>query len=120
MRPLNILLAEDERSVAVAVTFALKLAGHQITVASNGEQALARLDAEQFDVLITDNNMPGMSGLELVRRVRSTEFGGYILVLSAHLSPENRAAYHKLAVDRMLPKPFDLHALRDAIDSLHI
>lgn len=68
-----------------------------------------------FDLLITDHSMPRMTGLELVRRVRKSSSGCKILVLSAHLSPETRAAYEELGVDGMLPKPFDLFQLRDLI-----
>ena len=115
--PLNILLAEDERSVAFSIAFALKPDGHKVAIVSDGEEALATLITEPgaFDLLITDNNMPRMTGVELVRRLRDASFGGNILVLSAHLSAENRAAYDTLGVDGMIPKPFDLHQLRAVI-----
>lgn len=115
--PLNILLAEDERSVAFSISFTLKCDGHRVEIVNDGEQALARLIADSctFDLLITDNNMPRMTGLELVRRLRDASFSGKILVLSAHLSAENRAAYEALGVDGMIPKPFDLHQLRAVI-----
>src|SRR5205823_4295553 len=108
--PLNILIAEDERSVAFSIFFALKPDGHRIEMVSDGEEALTKLIAEPdaFDLLITDNNMPRMTGIELVRRLRATPFRGNVLVLSAHLSAENRAAYTALGVDGMIPKPFDL------------
>jgi CheY-like chemotaxis protein len=118
--PLNILIAEDERSVAFSIFFALKPDGHRIEMVSDGEQALAKLIAQPdaFDLLITDNNMPRMTGVELVRRLRGTAFRGNILVVSAHLSPENRAAYDALRVDGMIPKPFDLYELRDVISRI--
>jgi two-component system, OmpR family, response regulator MprA len=118
--PLNILLAEDERSVAFSIAFALKADGHTIEIATDGEQALSKLTADPgtFDLLITDNNMPRMTGVELVRRVRDTPFRGKILVLSAHLSVENRAAYRALGVDGMVPKPFDLRQLRTTVRAM--
>lgn len=118
--PLNILIAEDERSVAFSISFALKADGHRIDIATDGEQALSRLAAEPgaFDLLITDNNMPRMTGLELVRQVRETPFTGKILVLSAHLSAENRAIYGALRVDGMIPKPFDLYQLRAVVRAM--
>lgn len=115
--PLNILLAEDERSVAFSICFALKPDGHKIEMVTDGEQALAevRLTPGAFDLLITDHSMPRMNGVELVKRLRETGFRGKILVLSAHLSPENRAEYEALGVDGLLLKPFDLFQLRDLI-----
>ena len=115
--PLNSLLAEDERSVAFSISFALKYDGHRVEIENDGEQALARLilDPRAFDLLITDNNMPRMTGIDLVRRLGDASFSGKILVLSAHLSEENRAAYEALGVDGMIPKPFDVHQLRAVI-----
>ena len=115
--PLNILLAEDERSVALSICFALKPDGHKIEMVRDGEQALFDITAkpDAFDLLITDHSMPRMNGVELVKRLRERGFRGKILVLSAHLSPENRVAYQALGVDGLLPKPFDLFQLRDLI-----
>lgn len=114
---LNILLAEDEPPVAFSICFALKLDGHKIERVRDGEQALARLVAEPgaFDLLITDHNMPRMTGLELVQRLRACAFEGKILVLSAHLSPEDHAAYDALHVGGLMFKPFDLYELREII-----
>jgi DNA-binding response OmpR family regulator len=118
--PLNILLAEDERSVAFSISFALKADGHRIEIVSDGEEALSELTRKPgaFDLLITDHSMPRMNGVELVKRSRDAAFAGKIVVLSAHLSAENRAAYAALGVDMMIPKPFDVHLLRAAIKRL--
>jgi DNA-binding response OmpR family regulator len=115
--PLNILLAEDERSVALSISFALKADGHTIEIVSDGEEALSELTRKPgaFDLLITDHSMPRMNGIELVRRLHDTAFRGKIVVLSAHLSAENRAAYLAVGVDMMVPKPFDVHQLRASI-----
>jgi DNA-binding response OmpR family regulator len=115
--PLNILLAEDERSVAFSILFALRADGHKIQIVRDGEEALAELTRKPgaFDLLITDHSMPRMKGVELVKRLRDAVFPGKIVVLSAHLSAENRAAYLALGVDMMIPKPFDVHLLRTAI-----
>jgi DNA-binding response OmpR family regulator len=118
--PLNILLAEDERSVAFSISFALKADGHKIEIVSDGEEAFSELTRKpgEFDLLITDHSMPRMNGIELVKRLRETAFRGRIAVLSAHLSEENRTAYLALGVDLMIPKPFDVHELRAAISGI--
>jgi DNA-binding response OmpR family regulator len=118
--PLNILLAEDERSVAFSISFALKADGHRIEIVSDGEEALSELTRKPgaFDLLITDHSMPRMNGVELVKRLRDAAFRGKVVVLSAHLSAENRAAYLALGVDMMIPKPFDVHELRAAMRRL--
>jgi DNA-binding response OmpR family regulator len=118
--PLNILLAEDERSVAFSISFALNADGHKIEIVSDGEEALSELTRKpgMFDLLITDHSMPRMNGVELVKRLRDTAFAGRIVVLSAHLSVENVEAYAALGVDILIPKPFDVHLLRAAIRRL--
>jgi len=73
---------------------------------------------EPFDLVITDHQMPRMNGLDLVRRLRVREFAGKIMVLSAHLSPENIQAYEELQVDMMFAKPFDCEELRLATELL--
>jgi CheY-like chemotaxis protein len=118
-RALNILAVDDEISVAKSLKFVLSGPGRTLSTAGNGEEALARIaEPPPVDVLITDNNMPRLSGLELVRRLRAVGFPGRIVVLSAHLTAENRRAYDELKVDRMLAKPFDVQELRDAIKAL--
>lgn len=115
--PLNILLAEDEHPVAFSISFALKADGHKIEIVSDGADALSEITRKPgaFDLLITDHSMPRMNGVELVKRLRDTAFGGKIVLLSAHLSAENQSAYLALGVDMMIPKPFDVHLLRAAI-----
>jgi CheY-like chemotaxis protein len=116
---LKILVADDEPSVTSSILWALRPLGHRIEIVNDGERALAKLAAEPtIDLLITDHTMPRMSGLELVTRLRSTPYQGKVLVLSAHLSRQNRAAYDSLGVDSMLPKPFDVDALRQVIAEL--
>lgn len=119
-QPLNILAVDDEPSVGHALSFVLGGASRKLTTALDGDEALRRVatDWPPFDIIITDNNMPRLSGLELVRRLRADNFRGKIVVLSAFLTDENRRAYAELNVDRLLAKPFDVRELRAAIDSL--
>lgn len=119
-KPLNILSVDDEFRVAHALAFALSNPDRKLTLAYSADEALAKVSdcSVSFDVVIVDHRMPKMSGMELVRRLREKNFGGRIVVLSAHLDDENRAAYTELNVDTMLTKPFDVHELRQVVDSL--
>jgi DNA-binding response OmpR family regulator len=117
---LNILSVDDEFRVAHALAFALSHPDRKLTLASSADEALAKVTdhPEPFDVVIIDHKMPKVSGIELVQRLRATNFDGKIIVLSAHLTHENRRAYAELNVDSMLTKPFDVHELRQVVDSL--
>jgi DNA-binding response OmpR family regulator len=119
-KPMNILSVDDEFRVAHALAFALSNSERKLTLASSADEALAKVtdDSEPFDVVIVDHKMPKVSGLELVQRLRAVQFGGKIIVLSAHLTDENRRAYAELNVNTMIAKPFDVHELREVVDSL--
>ena len=117
---LNILSVDDEFCVAHALAFALSTPARKLTLAFNADEALAKIAerSQHFDVVIIDHKMPRVSGIELVQRLRTDNFGGKIVVLSAHLTEENRHAYADLSVDKMLTKPFDVSELREVIDTL--
>ncbi len=117
---LNILSVDDEFRVAHALAFALSHPARKLTLAFSADEALAKVTdhSEPFDVVIIDHKMPKVSGIELVQRLRAANFDGKIIVLSAHLTQENRRAYAELNVDTMLTKPFDVHELREVVDSL--
>lgn len=117
---LRILSVDDEPAVALSMRFVFGRPTYELATAQDGETALAKLasEAAPFDVVITDNNMPGVSGVELVRELRARHFPGKIMVLSAHLSTEIRGAYESLGVDAMVEKPFDVKVLRRTLDSL--
>ena len=117
-KPLKILSVDDEFRVAHALAFALSNPERRLTLAFSADEALikVRSHSESFDVVIIDHKMPNMSGVELVRRLRTANFGGRIIILSAHLTDENRCAYAELNVDTILSKPFDVYELRQVVD----
>jgi CheY-like chemotaxis protein len=119
--PLQILVVEDEKAVAHMIATVLGGPASKIARAASGWEALIKIGAtaRPFDVVITDHRMPRMTGLELVRRLRAQNFGGKILVLSAHLSDEDIRAYEELSVDMMMSKPFDFDELQQAMAVLN-
>jgi two-component system OmpR family response regulator len=119
--PLRILVVEDEKALAHITAMMLGGPASKVTTARNGLEALMKIGAaaKPFDVIITDHRMPRLTGLELVRRLRTKNFGGKILVLSAHLADEEIAAYEELKVDMMMTKPFDFDELQDAMAVLN-
>lgn len=114
---MQILVVEDEKAVAHMIAMVLGGPASKVVRAGSGWEALIKIGAvkEPFDVVITDHRMPRMTGLELVRQLRAKNFGGKILVLSAHLSDEDIRAYEELRVDMMMSKPFDFDELQLAM-----
>ncbi len=117
---LRILTVEDEPAVADLIALILGGPAAKVTSASDGWMALMKIGAaaEPFDVVITDHHMKRVSGLELVRHLRTRKFPGKIIVLSAHLTDENIRAYEELKVDMFLAKPFDVEELQLAMNLL--
>ena len=114
----KILAVDDEPLIGEAIASALKASHRKIAVAANGEQALSMAAKTPFDLVITDHRMPRSGGLELVRKLRQRKFRGKIVVLSAHLSPQNIGTYEDLDIDEVLSKPFDLNELCDIVEWL--
>jgi len=119
--PLQILVVEDEKAVAHMIAMMVGGPASKVARARSGWEALIKIGAaaRPFDVVITDHRMPRMTGLQLVRRLRAQNFGGKILVLSAHLSDEDIRAYEELSVDMMMSKPFDFDELQQAMAVLN-
>jgi CheY-like chemotaxis protein len=119
--PLKILVVEDEKALAHMIAMVLGGPAAKVARAANGWEALIRIGATDrpFDVVVTDHRMPRMTGLELVRRLKKKNFGGKILVLSAHLADEEIRAYQELNVDMMMTKPFDFDELQQAMAVLN-
>jgi DNA-binding response OmpR family regulator len=117
-KKLNILAVDDEPAIGESISYALEAPHRKIVVARDGNDALAKVAQEEFDVVITDHRMPRSGGLELVKKLRQRNYNGRIVVLSAHLSPENIGTYEDLAVDEIVSKPFDFEELRDIVTGL--
>jgi DNA-binding response OmpR family regulator len=117
---LKILTVDDERSITESMRFIFGESRFEVTGAETGAEALEKIDAdpEKFDVIIIDQKMPRLTGVELVHEIRKRPFSGKIMVLSAHLSADIRTAYEELDVDVMMEKPFDINELRSLLDQL--
>ena len=105
--PLRILLADDERAIAITLADDLKRAGHQVTVASDGAEARQALQKGAFDVLVTDIRMPQVSGVELLEELKRSEAPTEVVIITGYGTIESAVeAMKKGAFDYIL-KPFD-------------
>lgn len=118
--PYRILAVDNEPSVAVSLKYVFARPRYEVSSAEDGPAALAMLDAHSdlYDLIIVDQKMPNLTGVELVNAIRKRGIPGSIIVLSAHVSSEIREAYERLDVQAIFPKPFDLKELRTAVDHL--
>lgn len=113
----RILTVDDSVSIRDMVAFTLRAGGYEVVEARSGEEALEKAGTQRFDAVLTDQNMPGMDGLSLVRALRAMpEYGRTpILLLTTESSPEMKAKGKAAAATGWLVKPFDPETLLSVI-----
>lgn len=118
--PFRILSVDNQASVTFSMKFVFTAPRYEVLTAENGEIALPPLeaDANPYDLIIVDQKMPSLTGVELVAEIRRLGLPGEIIVISAHLSADVRAAFEEMRVDAIFTKPFDLSALRETVERI--
>lgn len=115
---MRLLILEDDEALARAIDKGMRRQGYAVDVAFDGEEGLELLQINQYDLLILDLNLPSMDGLEITRRIRSSQPGLLILMLTARTRLKDRVAGLDLGADDYLTKPFHLHELAARIRAL--
>lgn len=111
----SILLVDDDSSVLLTSSIALRRCGHEVTSACDGLQALNQLHQQDFDVVVSDIGMPGMSGLELAVRIQKLPQAPRIVLTSAHYDA-NLEPNPAAIADAFLQKPLDISALCEILE----
>jgi len=103
---MDILLADDEKAIAITLSDDLEQAGHKVTVASDGLAAKAQLDCRRFDVLITDIKMPGMTGMELLKEAKRAHPLMEVILITGYGTIESAVEAMKSGAFEYILKPF--------------
>jgi len=113
----RILLADDDAATRDLVQRALGLDGHQVIVTQDGAEALEQLQgaAGRIDLLISDVQMPGVDGIELVEKAIEAAPGLRIVLMSGFAGEFDRADHLKGKIARVITKPFTLEQMRGAV-----
>jgi len=113
----RILIAEDEETLCAMCARALTSVGHDVTTACDGSDALDVLKREggRFDLLLTDIRMPIMDGIALSLAAARDHPDLTILLMTGYADQRERAHGLDALIHDVLPKPFSLTALRDAV-----
>ena len=123
-RKLHVLVAEDNFINQRVVTFFLERAGHSVVSAGDGEDALARLRGQRFDLILLDVHMPGMDGLEVTAAIRGREKieGGHIpiIAVTASAMKGDREQCLEAGMDGYVSKPVLADDLCEAIEALSL
>jgi len=110
---MNILVVDDDRVIRKTIAGALRDGGHSVTTASDGQEAFDLIQHREYQILVTDWEMPRMSGTELCRKVRALRLRRYvycIIITSRDRSFDTLSGFAD-AADDYVPKPFNANEL---------
>ena len=122
-RGLRVLMVEDNPINRRILTLVLERLPAKLTAAENGFQAVEAFEAQAFDVVLMDLQMPGMDGYEAMRRIRAIEAASGrertpIIVVSAHMRQHELAEARLAGADHHLAKPVDIPSLLATMDQV--
>ncbi len=108
---IELLIVEDDDGFRETAARWMERKGHRVEQAANGQEALNQWNRKHFDVAIVDMNMPGISGLELLQRVREESVETEVIILTGQATVENAVEAMKLGASDYLTKPFPMAEL---------
>lgn len=114
----KILIVEDERKVLALIKEGLSSAGYQVEAAESPEAARSLLRTHNFDLMVLDVMLPGTSGIEFAREIRGGGWSGFILMLTALATTNDKITGLDAGADDYLTKPFELEELLARIRAL--
>lgn len=111
----RILLVDDEEEFITALGKRLEARNLKVKAATSGERAIEIVDNEAVDVIVLDLAMPGMDGLEVLRRIKGDHPEAEIIMLTGHATIEKSVEAMKLGAEDFLEKPVDIKELLEKI-----
>jgi two-component system response regulator HydG len=113
---IRVLIVDDDESHAQAVAESLRRVGYDCTVAGSGERAVALIESQTFDVVVTDLMMDDVDGLEILRKSKEELPDAEVILLTGHASIKTAVAAGQHGVHTYLTKPLDVTELRHAVE----
>ncbi len=116
----HILIIDDDADMRVLVRTTLEAMEHSVEEASDGKDGLAAAQSSQFDLIISDMNMPNMTGWELLRSLKSRPQTSAtpVIALSAHQTPEDYDEAYREGCAAYIQKPLKLEHLMDKVNEV--
>lgn len=111
MKNIKVLLVDDEKEFVETLANRLKMRDVEANSVLNGEQALSALKKEEPDVIILDLKMPGMDGIEVLKRIKEAYPDVEIIMLTGHGSEKDEETARSLGVFNYMEKPVDIKKL---------
>ncbi|MCE5276146.1 MAG: sigma-54 dependent transcriptional regulator [Deltaproteobacteria bacterium] len=112
----HILIVEDDINLGQVIFQELKKHHHDVELVENAEAALVRVNKYIYDLLLTDLKLPGMDGIELLKRVKAANQTTVVIVMTGYASVDTAVVAMKNGAQDFIQKPFGLHELVQKID----
>jgi len=112
----NVLIVDDDAALRRALSDRFEFWGHRVTTASDGTIALEQIAQNSFDLILLDLSMPGISGIEVLKKLHQSECEADVVVLTAHGSLERAVEAIKHGAEDFLTKPADFELLKRVVD----
>ncbi len=123
-RKISILIVDDEESVRDSLTNWFTEDGFRVDSAENAKRALQMIEAEHYDIILADIKMPGMDGLEMLRRIKSMNKEAIVIMMTAFATVDTAVVALKDGAFDYVTKPFDpddlSHLIRNASKQIHL
>ncbi len=111
----KVLLVDDEQDFLDTLSNRLELRGLKVSAVTSGEQAVSEAQQKEYDAIIVDLSMPGIDGLETLRRIKANNPNAEIIMLTGHGSVASGVEAMKLGAGDFLQKPVELSELMSKI-----
>lgn len=117
---MKILIVDDDRVFLETMRNILILDNHTITTAVSAEEALVKLDEDKFNLILTDLKMPGLSGVDLIRKIRENRIDSIIIVITGYGTIESAVEAMKQGAYDYILKPFEAKTIRNKISQVEL
>lgn len=117
--PIRILLVDDEKDFVELLSLRLEEAGESVTAAYSGQECIEALEKQDYDVVILDIKMPGMTGIQTLRKIKSTFPLVEVILLTGHGTTETAVEGMKLGAFDYLLKPAEFNDLTGKLEGAY-
>ena len=111
----KILIVEDELNLRKLLSLILSQQHYQVITVDNAEEAMAIIQQQDIDLILLDNRLPGMSGLEALKQIKETAPDIFVILMTAYAGVDTAVEALKLGAIDYIVKPFDQNDLKELV-----
>jgi len=114
----RILIVDDDQKMTSLLEYFFKSEGYEVDIANNGYAALSKISKEPFDLVLTDFHMPGLTGLDILPKIKKLQPGVAVIVITGLGSDEIRRRSLERGASAYVQKPINFYELKALIDEV--